>query len=180
MDVGRDDDRERALVQAALAGDEGAAAEIVRRETPQLWRAAYALLGQREAAEDVLQEAFEKAFRGLERLDRSRAIGPWLQRIMVNCALDALRRRSRRPEAALTDDVASGPDESTHATETVDLVRTLARLHPDRRAAVVLRHYLGYSPAEIATMMGVPEGTVSSRLDRGRRDLRGLLDEDAR
>ena len=112
------------------------------------------------------------AIRTLDRFDRRRPFGPWLHRIVVNRAIDAARARSLRRESELHEHVAP-----TEAAEPVDrtVLAALAELPPEQRAVVVLRHLLGYTPGEIARLLGLPRGTVNSRLRRGLDGMRARL-----
>jgi RNA polymerase sigma-70 factor, ECF subfamily len=164
-----------ALVRAAARGEEAALAELFRRHWRRAHQAAWLVLHDAQAAEDVAQEAFLAAFGRLESFDRRRPFAPWLHRIVVNRAIDLARSRAARREvdpAPLA--LAAAPAGGRH-----DVVAALARLEPDHRAVVVLRHLLGYTPTEIARMLDLPRGTVNSRLRRALDALAGLLGEDA-
>ena len=158
---------ERALVRAAQGGSAEAMEELFRRHWPRAHRAAWLVVHDAAAAEDVAQEAFLAAVRSLDRFDRRRPFGPWLHRIAVNRAIDYARAREVRrevsadavAEAACPAHGARGPSD--------DVVSALAGLAPEQRAVIVLRHLLGYTPGEIARMLGLPRGTVNSRLRRG-------------
>jgi RNA polymerase sigma-70 factor, ECF subfamily len=146
---------------------------IFDRHWQRVWRAAYAVTGDRELAGDAAQDAFVRAGAALHRFDRRRPIEPWLVRIAVNRAIDLVR--ARRHEAA--DDVPETlsfdpplPDEELRAA--------LRRLGPERRAVIALHYWFDYTTPEIADVLGVPIGTVNSRLARALRDLR--LDLEAR
>ncbi|MCC6832912.1 MAG: RNA polymerase sigma factor [Thermoleophilia bacterium] len=137
------------------------------------WRAALAITGRTAMAEDVAQDAFERAFAALGRFDERRPFAPWLHRIVVNRALDLVRAERRLvglDEAAALQ--AWGPDGGGDR----DALTALAALSAERRAVVVLRHLLGYSPPEIAEILGVPVGTVNSRLGRALTELRVALE----
>jgi RNA polymerase sigma-70 factor, ECF subfamily len=156
---------EAALVRAARRGDGGALDELFRRHWPAAHRAAYLVVGDRAAAEDIAQEAFLKAVAALDRFDRRRPLGPWLHRIAVNRAIDWARARALRPEAAASEErTASQPAAAGISDE---LLAALASLTAEHRAVVVLRYLLEYTPGEIAAMLDLPRGTVNSRLRRG-------------
>jgi RNA polymerase sigma-70 factor (ECF subfamily) len=156
---------EAALVRAAQRGNAEAFAELFRRHWPRAHRAAWLVVHDATAAEDVAQEAFLSAVRSLDRFDRGRPFGPWLHRIVVNRAIDYARARELRREVAggdyepAAEDVAHAPSD--------DVVAALAALPPEQRAVIVLRHLLGFTPGEIARALGLPRGTVNSRLRRG-------------
>jgi RNA polymerase sigma-70 factor, ECF subfamily len=155
---------ERAHVRGAQQGSASDIEALFRLHWPRAFRAAYLVVHDAAAAEDIAQEAFLAAARNLDRFDRGRPFGPWLHRIVVNRAIDWTRARQLRAEAELQDTVPAaepaGPiDES--------LLVALAALPPDHRAVIVLRHLLEYTPGEIAELLGLPRGTVNSRLRRG-------------
>ena len=154
-----------ALVRAAQRGDADAVDELFRRHWPAAHRAAWLVVHDAAAAEDIAQEAFLSALRALDRFDRRRPLGPWLHRIVVNRAIDWSRARALRPEAAADalPEAAAGPAAPEVGD---DIVAALADLGPEHRAVVVLRHLLGYTPGEIAAMLDLPRGTVNSRLRR--------------
>ena len=155
---------ERAHVRAAQRGDASGIEALFRLHWPRAHRAAYLVVHDASAAEDIAQEAFLAAVRNLDRFDRKRPFGPWLHRIVVNRAIDWTRARQLRAESELLDIVA-GPDEPGSLDDT--LLGALAALPPDHRAVIVLRHLLDYTPGEIAELLGLPRGTVNSRLRRG-------------
>jgi len=157
------------LVQLARRGSRDAAAELFARHWRSAWRAAYVLSGRRELADDVAQDAFERAFAALGRFDERRPFGPWLHRIVINRCLDLLRTERRMAASDVElgriewHDVASGDR---------DLLEAIADLSLQRRVVVVLRYGLGYTPTAIAELLDVPVGTVNSRLARALDDLR--------
>jgi RNA polymerase sigma-70 factor (ECF subfamily) len=155
---------ERGLVRAAQSGSVEALERLYRAHWPRCYRAAYLVVHDAAAAEDIAQEAFLAAVRALDRFDRRRPFGPWLHRIVVNRAIDWARARALRAEVEAEDAFAADPDDTQDLPE---LVRALAALPPDQRAVIVLRHLLEYTPGEIADVLGLPRGTVNSRLRRG-------------
>jgi RNA polymerase sigma-70 factor, ECF subfamily len=124
------------------------------------------------AAEDIAQESFIAAIRSLDRFDRRRPFGPWLHRIVVNRAIDWARARQLRGEAELADVAAV---EREPGEDPRGLADAIARLPPEQRAVIVLRHLLEYTPGEIARLLDLPRGTVNSRLRRGLDALRAEL-----
>jgi RNA polymerase sigma-70 factor (ECF subfamily) len=155
--------RERAFVREAQQGSASAIEALFRAHWPRAHRTAYLVVHDAAAAEDIAQEAFLAAIRRLDRFDRNRPFGAWLHRIVVNRAIDWARARQLRHEAGLTEVAAPA-----HAAEiSDDTLAALAALTPEHRAVIVLRHLLGYTPGEIATMLDLPRGTVNSRLRRG-------------
>jgi RNA polymerase sigma-70 factor (ECF subfamily) len=162
---------ERRWIKAAKAGSEEALEELYRRHWPWAHRAAYLVVHDVAAAEDIAQEAFLSAVRTLDRFDRRRPFGPWLNRIVINRAIDWARARALRREAAINpdtdletaDDRVDAQGGSLYSEETVAALGTLS---PEHRAVVVLRYLLEYTPGEIATILDLPRGTVNSRLRR--------------
>jgi RNA polymerase sigma-70 factor (ECF subfamily) len=163
------------LVRAARSGSRAAAAELFDRYWTDAWRGAYAITGRRALADDIAQDAFERAFASLGRFDESRSFGAWLHRIVVNRALDLLRAERR----------LVGGDPSSREHELVDgswiahaadraLLEAVAALPLARRVVVVLRFGIGMTPQQIAATLDVPVGTVNSRIARALDDLRAL------
>ena len=161
MAGGRD---ERAWVRGAQRGSASDLEALFRLHWPRAFRAAFLVVHDAAAAEDIAQESFLAAVRALDRFDRRRPFGPWLHRIAVNRAIDWSRARQLRGETELLDIVAAPPE-----PEPLDgtLLASLAALPPEHRAVIVLRHLLEYTPGEIAELLGLPRGTVNSRLRRG-------------
>jgi RNA polymerase sigma-70 factor (ECF subfamily) len=156
--------RERAWVRAAQAGSDEAMEALFRVHWGPAHRAAFLIVHDAAAAEDIAQEAFLAAIRALDRFDRGRPFGPWLHRIVVNRAIDWTRARALRREVAEPLESEAPPERSVVWSD--EVVAALATLDPDQRAAVVLRHLLEYTPGEIASLLEVPRGTVNSRLRR--------------
>jgi RNA polymerase sigma-70 factor (ECF subfamily) len=162
--IGTGSPDERALVRAAQRGSADAMERLYRLHWPRAYRAAYLVTRDAAGAEDIAQEAFLAAVRALDRFDRRRPFGPWLHRIVVNRAIDWARARSLRNEVEADEHLQAASRNGDHLD---DLVARLAPLPPDQRAVVVLRHLLEYTPGEIAELLGLPRGTVNSRLRRG-------------
>jgi RNA polymerase sigma-70 factor, ECF subfamily len=172
---------ERALVRAAQGGSAAAMEELFRRHWPRAHRAAWLVVHDAAAAEDVAQEAFLAAVRSLDRFDRRRPFGPWLHRIVVNRAIDYARAREVRREIP-ADAVAEPAGAAGRACDAPsgEVLGALAALAPDQRAVIVMRHLLGFTPGEIAAALGLPRGTVNSRLRRGLDALAQPLREEVR
>jgi RNA polymerase sigma-70 factor (ECF subfamily) len=165
---GRD---ERAWVRRAQAGSVSDFETLFRAHWGPAYRAAYLVVRDASAAEDIAQEAFLSAVRSLDRFDRRRPFGPWLHRIVLNRAIDWARARALRPEAEAVDTPAPERPERNE-----ELLRELDRLSPEHRAVIVLRYLLEYTPGEIAELLELPRGTVNSRLRRGLDNLRERLE----
>jgi RNA polymerase sigma-70 factor (ECF subfamily) len=159
--------QERRLVREVQRGSAAALEELFRREWPRAYRAAYLVVHDVAAAEDIAQEAFLAAVRAIDRFDRRRPFGPWMHRIVVNRAIDVTRARSLRREvdAAAADSAEAPPDAPTRPLSD-DVVAALGELSPEHRAVVVLRFLFDYTPGEIARALEMPRGTVNSRLRR--------------
>jgi RNA polymerase sigma-70 factor (ECF subfamily) len=119
------------------------------------------------AAEDVAQEAFLAAVRALDRFDRRRPFGPWLHRIVVNRAIDYARAREVRREVPADAVAEASSSASSSDGPSDEVLAALGCLAPEHRAVIVLRHLLEFTPGEIAKVLGLPRGTVNSRLRRG-------------
>ena len=162
---------ERAWIRGAQAGNASDFEALFRAHWAQALRAAYLVVHDATAAEDIAQEAFLAAVRNLDRFDRRRPFGPWLHRIVVNRAIDWSRRRRLRGEVELHD----APIDQCEADVGSDTLAALQRLSPEHRAVIVLRHLLGYTPGQIARLLDLPRGTVNSRLRRGLDELEEQL-----
>ncbi|MBM4039518.1 MAG: sigma-70 family RNA polymerase sigma factor [Planctomycetes bacterium] len=161
------------LVQQARAGQEHGFAALVRRYQGLVVARAYAVLHDRADAEDAAQEAFLRAFRSLGQLRDPAAFAPWLLQAVVNVARRAARRRARRPAAGIE---AEPPDRREAHPEVLDAIATL----PEGYQQVIHLHYSqGCSCDEIARLLGLQVGSVTSRLTRARQMLRRLLTESA-
>jgi RNA polymerase sigma-70 factor (ECF subfamily) len=173
---GRD---ERAWVRGAQAGSVSDLEALFKAHWPRAYRAAYLVVHDAGAAEDIAQEAFLAAVRALDRFDRKRPFGPWFHRIVVNRAIDSARARSARAE--LLEDAPEIPAESRPSRPYSEgLAAALAGLEPEHRAVIVLRYLLEYTPGEIADLLELPRGTVNSRLRRGLDRLGEALAGEAR
>ncbi|MFA5884863.1 MAG: sigma-70 family RNA polymerase sigma factor [Acidimicrobiia bacterium] len=155
--------------------------EVARDKGRFMYTVAYRLAGNDEDAQDLVQEALIRVKRGLERYEPGSLEG-WLARIVTNVFLDEVRRRRRRPTDALPDDpervLPPSPGADEVSTQLSDDIQTaLAALPEEFRVPVVLCDVADQSYEQIAAALGVPVGTVRSRLHRGRRLLRSMLSE---
>ncbi len=179
------DDRE--LVAAAQRGDRGALDALLRRHHDRLHVLCRRVTGNDTDALDATQEALLAIVRGLPRCDGRAAFSTWAYRIATTACLDELRRRRRRPEPGLPDDLGvheqpardPGPALDGQVTDRLAVDAALARLPADFRAAVVLRDLCRLDYAEIADVLDIPPGTVRSRIARGRAVLARHLGEPA-
>jgi RNA polymerase sigma-70 factor (ECF subfamily) len=157
---------ERAAVRGALRGDAAALDALFCAHWPAAYRAAWLIVRDAHAAEDLAQEGFVAAIGALDRFDHSRPFGPWLRTIVARRAIDAARARALRREVdpVVLEGVARAEPAPVLAD---DLLAAVAALPDEQRIVVVLRHLLELTPTEIADVVGVPRGTVNSRLRRG-------------
>jgi RNA polymerase sigma-70 factor (ECF subfamily) len=167
------------LAAQAQAGDRQAFGQLVERYAAQARRVARAVLSDPDDADDAAQDGFLAALRHLGRYDPARPFGPWMMRIVANAAADRRRRlKVRRTEelSPLAASASPGPAEITDRRALqAAFEAALAGLPERQRVAVVLFDVEGYSHAEIARILGVPEGTVRSDVFHARRGLREPL-----
>ena len=175
---------------AAQAGDRDALETLLRRHHDRLWALCRRLTGNHADAEDALQDALIAVARGIRRYDGRAAFTTWSYRVATNACLDELRRRRRRPVPDTPGTMGAGtssgapggavsappaPAAVEAVADRLDIDAALALLPPDFRAAVVLRDVCDLDYAEIARVLGIPPGTVRSRIARGRSQLADLL-----
>jgi RNA polymerase sigma-70 factor (ECF subfamily) len=169
-------------VAAVQDGNRAALDTLLRRHYDRLYALCRRMTGDDADAADACQEALMAIVRGLPGFDGRSAFGTWAYRVATNACLDELRRRSRRPLAGLDDRVAEGSrgldgtsrvgdDPGEGVAGRLDLDAALATLSHDHRAAVVLRDLCQLDYAEIGEVLGIPSGTVRSRIARGRSAL---------
>ena len=174
----RGDELDVAVLERARAGDHAAFRDLVRHYDAGLRGLAYRLLGDAGRMDDVLQEAYVKAYRGLKSFRGDSSVRTWLYRITYNACLDDLRRRSKvteLPFETTIDRPAGTPDPGDQAVLRSGLAAALAALPEDQRAAVLLVDAEGFDYAAAGRVLGVAEGTVASRVSRARAALRSAL-----
>ena len=165
------------LLSRHVAGDRDAFGELFGRHRDRLWAVAVRTLGDPEEAADALQDAMVAAFRRAYSFRGDSAVTTWFHRIVVNAALDRMRRRAARPATACRDENAlanagrPAADPSGSSDTAIDVRAALHQLVPEQQAALVLLDMLGYPVADAARVLGVSEGTVKSRAARGRARL---------
>jgi len=174
------------LVEQTRAGDPDAFREIVERHSRMLFKTAYRLTGDQAHADDVVQETFLRAYRNLQRFDARAQLGTWLYRIAVNCAMDLMRKESRRTARESAEDkielaaFAAAEPQPDRLAESGELGRAVARvlkdLSPTERTAFVLRHFEGYSSVEIGRMLGMRSGATRNAVFRAVRKIRAALE----
>jgi RNA polymerase sigma-70 factor (ECF subfamily) len=169
---------ERALIRGAQAGSQTDLEELFRRHWRRTYRAAFLIVHDHAAAEDIAQEAFVAAIRTLERFDRRREFAPWLARIVANRAIDWTRSRAARREIDHDTRELAAAHDGMPGTYSQEVISALASLSPEHRVVVVMRYVLEYTPGEIARALELPRGTVNSRLRRALDTLESRLRED--
>lgn len=173
------DDRERRLVEDAQRGDVAAFTALVQQYDDRMRGLAWQLLGDQTAMDDVLQDAYLKAFRNLGSFRSEAKFSSWLYRIVQTTCIDTHRRRTRRPQVSL--EVVADPrdpaaDPAANIARRDELRSALAALPEDQLAAVLLVDAEGHSYAEAAEILDVAAGTIASRVNRARTKLRTSLE----
>ncbi len=169
------------LVEQARDGDDVAFTELVDLDGDLCYAIAYRILRDSERAQDAVQQAFLLAWRELPRLRDPERFGPWLHRLLVNACYEELRRYRRWSTRIreLPVDGPSGPDPMISVDDRDALDRAFERLTAQHRAVFVLHHYAGHPLTEVAEIVGVPVGTVKSRLHYATRTLRTAIVADS-
>ncbi len=179
------DGSDAAVVARVRAGDSDAFRLLVERHSRTIFRLAYRMVGNEPDADDVVQETFLRAYRRLDRFEARANFGTWLYRIAVNCSLDLLRQRPRRPDelpreepdetAAVADEKAS-PERMAFGTEVQAKVSSaLGSLTEAERAAFLLRHCEGQSIEEIGQVLGLRTSATKHAVFRAVQKMRRAL-----
>jgi RNA polymerase sigma-70 factor (ECF subfamily) len=175
---------ERIAIQRALEGDQEAFGILVRRYQEACFRAAYLIVRDEMEAQDVAQEAFVRAYRGLRKFDTGRSLKPWLLRITTNLALNSIRSSKRRTATAERlererQPSAHSPEPDVERRDEARRVwRAVGALPRDDQELIYLKYFLDSSEEELAAAIGRPRGTVKSRLHRSLRRLRDVINRD--
>lgn len=168
------------LVERVRGGDAAAFDELVARHMHRAFRVAYRLLGHREDAEDLVQDAFLAVLERIDTFEPGREFAPWFYRVLVNRGLNARKSRALRRTDALPLELAGaepGPDRAAERAELRARLRSALAALPERqRLTVQLFELEGFSGAEIAAILGIPAGTVRWHLHQARQTLREVLD----
>lgn len=178
------EENEREIIAGWKRGDKRCYEKLVRRHMAEAFMVAYGFVGNAEDARDLSQEAFVKAYHARARFDETRPFYPWLYRIIRNHCLNFVQR-NRRDVSIDGDDFhreipSSRPSalENLESEERRRIVRAaIERLSDDHREIIVLKTYREYSYREIADTLGIPIGTVMSRLFYARQALRVVIEE---
>ena len=176
---------DKQLLALHLDGDPHAFVELFLRHKDRLWFVALRVTRNREDAADAVQDAMISAFRRAETFRGDAAVSSWLHRITVNAALDRIAKHKRQPTSSIDDveselgaaSVQSGSTTSAfgQVEANLEISKALSDLSDDRRSAIILVDLYGYSLAEAANILEIPEGTVKSRLFRARTQLAEAL-----
>ncbi|MEM1247390.1 MAG: RNA polymerase sigma factor [Acidobacteriota bacterium] len=182
-------DLDGGVLRSAQAGEAGALDELGRHASRIAFPFALQLLGQRDLARDVAQDSLVRLFASLESFDSRRPVEPWLRRIVRNRAIDVLRRLKVRRHEPLELVGPDGSDERQVPDPRVDVAAEVQRrerqrilydclqvLSDEHREIVVLRDYQDLSYEEIGDLLGIPKGTVMSRLHRARKALQSEVE----
>ena len=171
----------RDLVERARQGDRAAFADLAAASVSRLFNIAQLMLGDRDLADDAVQETLVLAWRDLRGLRDADGFEAWLHRVLVRCVYREARRERRRSARILaTADAGAYPDIGRDVADRDAIDRAFRRIRPEHRAVLVLHHYLGMVDAEAAAVLDIPVGTVKSRLSRATSALRSELEADAR
>lgn len=172
-------ENDASLVDRAVNGDRVAVERLLRDHYDIIRAVCHRIVTNRSDAEDATQNAMISIARALPGFDGRARFSTWAYRIATNAALDEIRRTNRRPrpsdDAALASAAAPEPDRSEGIISQIDLQEALGRVSPEYREVLVLRHVADLDYADIADTLGLPVGTVRSRLARGRSQLVDLL-----
>jgi RNA polymerase sigma-70 factor (ECF subfamily) len=167
------------LIKEARGGDEEAFSTLVSKYKGQVFRHAYAMMNDRQEAEDVAQEAFIKAFYSLNKLDNDFAFVSWLTRIVSNLCYDKLKKIQKKKTVQLEN---LEQNSLHHSTSPIDRSHTklviqeaMKKLSTEHRTALVLRDVQGYSYEEISEILKIPIGTVKSRINAARGTMKKEL-----
>jgi RNA polymerase sigma-70 factor (ECF subfamily) len=168
------------LVKRAQGGDEAAFTELISVRVDGLFAVAFRIVRDASVAEDATQQALLEAWRKLPQLRDPSRIDGWLYRLVVNASKREIGRARRwTSKLRLLPPAGDVGDASEAIAEREQLERAFAELSADHRTVVVLRHYLGWTAAEIAAELGLPPGTVASRLHYGLAAMRRALTADS-
>jgi RNA polymerase sigma-70 factor (ECF subfamily) len=168
------------LVTRAQQGDQGAFSDIAHAIAGRLYAIAFRILRDHDRADEATQQAIVRIWQELPRLREADRFDAWSYRILVNACYTEIRGEKGGHEIPGFGDEPMAPDDAITVVDRDQLERGFRRLSIDHRAVVVLHHYLDLPLDEVADVLGVPAGTVRSRLHHAMRGLRAALEADAR
>ena len=170
---------DRALVERARTGDKGAYEALARWAARHLFQVAHRILRDTDAAEDAVQQALVTIWRELPRLRDAERFDAWAYRIVTRLAVaEAKRQTIRRQLVHIEAFEPSSPDHTSRVVAQDTIERAFENLSPEARAVVVLRYYVDLPIKEIGYALGIPGGTVGSRLNRAMREMRSSIEGD--
>jgi RNA polymerase sigma-70 factor (ECF subfamily) len=172
---------QRDLVERAQRGDRESFEQLAEGSIAWLYNVAKLMLADSDQAEDAVQEALVLTWRDLRGLRDPDRFDAWLRRILIRCVYRIAkgeRRRAERERRVGGDETS--PDSAAHLAERDQIDRVFRRIKAEYRAVIVLHHYLGFSDQEAGDALGVPAGTVKSRLHRATAAMRAELEADER
>lgn len=172
---------EAELVHRAMSGDKDAFTALVVASRDRLFSIAYRILRDRARAEDAVQQTFLIAWRELPKLRDVAKAEAWFYRLLVNSCRSEMRNVSRwQPGLRLVEDHPSPDDEQRAISHRDEIERAFRKLTAEQRAVLVLHHYVGLSGDEIGQALGIPPGTVRSRMHYARQLMRSAIEADSR
>jgi RNA polymerase sigma-70 factor (ECF subfamily) len=173
---------QRDLVERAMAGDRAAFTELGRDSMDRMYTIARLILRDSDRAHDATQEALISAWRDIKGLRDPDKFEPWIRRLLVNACYREARKEKRRVSAEgrvrLIDTDSADP--AIASSDRDELARAFETLAPEQRALIVLHFYIGLPMHETGLVLGLPVGTVKSRLNRTKQQMRATLEADAR
>lgn len=178
-------DADQRLVERCRAGDPAAFEELYRRHAGRLYNLAYRMAGSAQDAEDLLQDIFLLAYRKLGGFRGDSSVGTWLYRLAMNHCLDVLRhRQTRMSQRTDSLDAPEAPEVAARmprlgGVSRLDLERAIGTLPAACRAAFLLHDVEGFAHQEVATLLGVSEGTSKSQVHKARMRIRAYLSRNA-
>lgn len=158
------------LIRMAQSGDNEAFAQLVQKYSPDAYRTAFMVLRDREEVEDVVQEAFLTCYRGIKSFRMESSFKTWLYRIVVNRCYDRLRKLSRESTAfnKLSFNLNTGNGDMNEIENSIDLKQVILGLKPEYRLVLTLYYGMDFGVQKVAEVLGIPAGTVKSRLNSAR------------
>ena len=176
---------EERLLQRAIAGDSAAFSLLMEAHEHRMYAVAFRMCGNREDAQDCLQEAMLRVYRAISTFKGQSSFSTWIYRITINTCLDELRRRKIRKTTSLdnlldsgwspSDELDTPENNAIRREQRRSIEKAIASLPDDMRAAIVLRDIQGFSYETIADVLNANVGTIKSRISRGREKLRDIL-----